>query len=439
MDPRPRPLLHFTPRAGWVNDPHGIVHAGGRYHLFFQYNPAGTVWSEACHWGHAVSDDLLTWKEQGVALSPGADEVGCWSGSVVFDAGVPTIVYTRIAGAHRGRGQVALARGSADLTAWRRDPPGPVIEGPPAALDTVAFRDPYVWRADDGWRLLMGAGLAGGVAAAVQYRSDDLVSWREDGIVAQRPGTETAGAWTGALWECPQLVELDGTWVLLVSVWDDDVLHHVAYALGDYDGRTFTPRTWGRFSHGDQLYAATAFTDAAGRRCVMAWLRERATAAPGASAWAGAHSLPRVLAVDGDRLVAAPHPALARRAAPTTTSTTTGAPLDLDPLGVAAQVQIETTGAATLTRGALTLAADPATGTVTVAEAGAPLLVMPLRARAARHVVEMIVDADIVEVTVDGVAGVGATRCPAEPDARVAVGPASPSARLTARITRHPG
>ena len=86
----------------------------------------------------------------------------------------------------------------------------------------------------------------------------------------------------------PQLFELDGSWVMLVSVWDDDVLYHVVYALGDYDGHQFLPRVWGRFSYGQQLYATTTFTDTAGRRCVMSWMREQNNTPPANSDWASA-------------------------------------------------------------------------------------------------------------------------------------------------------
>jgi len=34
-----RPALHFTPRSGWVNDPLGLTHRDGGYHLYFQHVP----------------------------------------------------------------------------------------------------------------------------------------------------------------------------------------------------------------------------------------------------------------------------------------------------------------------------------------------------------------------------------------------------------------
>ena len=32
-----RPAFHFTPPAGWMNDPNGFSYYQGKFHLFFQY------------------------------------------------------------------------------------------------------------------------------------------------------------------------------------------------------------------------------------------------------------------------------------------------------------------------------------------------------------------------------------------------------------------
>ena len=78
-----RPQYHFSPREHWTNDPNGLVYFEGEYHLFFQYNPFGDEWGHMS-WGHAVSPDLLHWKELPVALSEEAG-VMIFTGSTVVD------------------------------------------------------------------------------------------------------------------------------------------------------------------------------------------------------------------------------------------------------------------------------------------------------------------------------------------------------------------
>jgi beta-fructofuranosidase len=161
-----RPLYHFVAPANWMNDPNGCFFWKGQYHLFYQYNPQGPLWGNI-HWGHAVSPDLVHWRDCPVALRPsrnGPDKDGCWSGCVVNDKGTPTAFYTGIEPQ-----TVCVATSTDDLVTWRQQST-PVIDGPPSVFEwtgfpsitghpSADFRDPFVWREAGRWYLLIGAGL----------------------------------------------------------------------------------------------------------------------------------------------------------------------------------------------------------------------------------------------------------------------------------------
>lgn len=78
-----RPQVHFTTKNGWINDPNGLIYIDGKYHMFYQHNPCENQWNNM-HWGHAVSTDMLHWKETDIALFP--DKTGAmFSGSAIVD------------------------------------------------------------------------------------------------------------------------------------------------------------------------------------------------------------------------------------------------------------------------------------------------------------------------------------------------------------------
>ena len=93
-----RPQYHFLPPANWMNDPNGLIHWQGRYHMFYQYNPHAAQWGYI-HWGHADSPDLVHWTHRPIALAPhagGPDADGCFSGCAVSAGGRAAFLYTGV-------------------------------------------------------------------------------------------------------------------------------------------------------------------------------------------------------------------------------------------------------------------------------------------------------------------------------------------------------
>lgn len=304
-----RPSLHLSAPSGWLNDPNGPIQWDGRYHLFFQHNPAAPVWAPAIQWGHAESDDLVAWRQVAPALmpSPGtADEAGCWSGCVVDDDGIPTAVYSGLSPVgSQAAENVCLARGDAGLRRWRKDERNPVLAGGPEGLALSAFRDPFVWREADRWQMLIGAGLDG-AGAILAYESADLLAWSYHGILLSGAALDGRVA-AGSVWECPQLLRFDGRDVLIVSVWDGAPSHAIA-VVGRRSATGFDVHGVEPFDHGADCYAPAVMTDAAGRHLAWAWAWEgRAEAAALEQGWAGLMTFPRELTLDCDgRLGIAP-------------------------------------------------------------------------------------------------------------------------------------
>ncbi|MCC6497713.1 MAG: glycoside hydrolase family 32 protein [Propionibacteriaceae bacterium] len=304
-----RPQFHFTPATGWINDPHGITYRDGGYDVFYQYVPDATVWQPNCHWGHARGEDLLSLQELPVAIAPGEGDDGIWTGSLVIDDDHRARVFytaTHLPDYAIGRIRTATPT-DAGWIGWDK---GAVVADAPEGLDLVTFRDPFVRREGDLWRMFVGAGSRDGTAMALTYVSEDkLDSWRYDGVALARSTQDTDPIWTGSLWECPQVLPIGDRYAMVTSVWDADNLHYAAYALGSYADGRFRADTWGRLTYGPSYYAPSLFLDSEQRPCLSFWMRGIADPDAG---WASAHSIPHLLSLQGDRLVATPHPDIER-------------------------------------------------------------------------------------------------------------------------------
>ncbi|MFF1443160.1 GH32 C-terminal domain-containing protein [Streptomyces sp. NPDC058295] len=239
-----RPQFHFTPEKNWMNDPNGLVYYQGEYHLFYQYNPDGNSWGNMS-WGHAVTTDLVHWKELPLALSHDDKEM-VFSGSAVIDwtnsTGFGTkknppmvAIYTSHL-KNGGKQAQSLAYSTDRGRTWTKYRGNPVID-----IGSTEFRDPKVqWHeATKSWLMTVSLSTEHKVRF---YSSKNLKDWQFLSDFGP------AGA-TGGVWECPDLFPLavDGDagnikWVLVVNINPGGIAGGSAaqYFIGDFDGRKFT-------------------------------------------------------------------------------------------------------------------------------------------------------------------------------------------------------
>lgn len=318
-----RPRWHVRPATGWLNDPNGLARVDGRYHVFFQHHPTSVTHGDI-HWGHVSSTDLVRWREEPLALAPRpgqADAHGCWTGCLVDDDGVPTLVYSAVAD-DSGRADVVLARSDRTLSSFVADEH---VTAPMPDLPGVSdVRDPFVFTHDGHRWAVQGAGAAGGRPQLLLWRCDDLSDWRFCGALADDGDPVLAAEAAAEIWECPNLVRIGADWVLVLSLWRTvDGVHRldgVRWALGDLlsegDGLRFVARTAGVLDHGPTFYAPQLLLDDAGPdgpRVLMwgwAWEHERTPEQVQAQGWAGVLTCPRELDVVADRVVQRPAPEL---------------------------------------------------------------------------------------------------------------------------------
>lgn len=276
-----RPIYHLTTAANWINDPNGPIFYKGEYHMFFQHNPYSDTWGNIS-WGHAVSKNLVQWEHLPIALTPtpgSYDKDGIFSGCCVVHDGVPTIIYTGVWPEVQ-----CIARSYDGMRTWIKYPGNPVIDRPPRD-DLEGFRDPYVWKENDIWNMLIGSGIQGEGGMALLYSSKDLVTW--DYIHPFCIGF-------GNMWECPNFFPIGDKHVLVVSPHDE-----VKYSVGTYENSMFNPGLWHTMDMGgrDSFYAPNSLKDNKGRRIIWGWIMGGGNKG---YPWSGVLTLPRVISLRSD-------------------------------------------------------------------------------------------------------------------------------------------
>jgi beta-fructofuranosidase len=304
------PSLHIRPGYGWMNDPNGLCRIDGHYHVFYQYNALAPR-HEAITWGHSTSTDLIHWDHLGVALvnRPGqVDQIGCWSGGIVDDDGVPTAVYTAVPDQAWNAG-VVLARSDRTLRHWVQDEE--MVMGTPDDQGIDEVRDPFVFTFEGHRYVIQGAGQRTGRPQIRLYGCDDLSDWVELGPLLRENDPVAAAVAPANIWECPNLIQVDGRWVLLVSLWRwENGTHQLAgvrYLLGTLrmkkGGPRFQAQSGGVLDSGPTFYAPQALSEL-DRTLLWGWAREdgRSDATIAEAGWAGVLTFPRELYLSGDEL-----------------------------------------------------------------------------------------------------------------------------------------
>lgn len=322
-----RPQIHFTPEKNWMNDPNGLFYHKGEYHLFYQYNPFGDRWGHMS-WGHAVSEDLVSWTHLPVALAE-ENNVMIFSGSVVVDhqntSGFGTSDNPPLVALYTGHHtdkelqDQRIAYSTDDGRTWTKYDGNPVLD-----IGLKDFRDPKVFWHAPTQKWVMAVVLPDAFKVQL-YGSTNLIDW------TFLSDFGPSGA-TGGIWECPGLFELpvensDGEtrWVMQVDINPGGPAGGSGsqYFIGTFDGTTFTqdPDTEGQtrwVDWGKDYYAVQPFdniTTDDGRVIWISWMSNWAYAQDVPTApWRSAMTLPREIGLrqydDGIHLIRRPTPNL---------------------------------------------------------------------------------------------------------------------------------
>lgn len=365
------PVAHLRPARNWLSDPNGLAFHDGHFHVCYQYNPYGAAHANM-HWGHFRSTDLLSWEPLPIALAPtpdGEDADGCFSGNAVSDGGRLVAFYSAHREARSPQHQPVTSATSHD--GGRTFSPRSELLIPTWPDGCTMYRDPYVWRDGDGWRMLVGAALSDGRGAALLYESSDLEDWTYLGPfdAREQEPVGSTGVDTGSGWECPQYLPAQSgrPGALIFSAWTEHGGARCVTALvGEERGDVFEAGAPVLVDHGPDCYAPAlmrasggtthAEGSGGGRWLLWGWSWEaREEAWSVADGWAGVLTLPREISVSDDGTLrqrpAAELLALRGGHAVRAEGTTRGPlPVELGSVGRAFDLtaRLETTGAAGL-------------------------------------------------------------------------------------------
>ncbi|MGI9545419.1 MAG: glycoside hydrolase family 32 protein, partial [Cyclobacteriaceae bacterium] len=168
------PLYHFVSPENRLNDPNGLSYWQGRWHLFYQAYPPE---DDRQHWGHAVSEDMIHWRDLPYAIYPNP-EYQCYSGSALVEEDRVIAMYhgTRV-------GNMVATSSDPLLLNWEKVG-GKAVVPMTANSDDLPYYvyDPNIWK-KEGMYYSMSGGITndgpGGkqIVSNYLFKSADLENW----------------------------------------------------------------------------------------------------------------------------------------------------------------------------------------------------------------------------------------------------------------------
>ncbi len=306
-----RGKLHLLPPIGWMNDPNGFVYFKGEYHLFYQFHPYDSIWGPM-HWGHAKSRDLLHWEELPVVLAPSEtyDQNGCFSGSALVVDDRLVLIYTGHVEAGEERIETQCIATSKDGIVFDKYVGNPVIsqEQIQRIADIADFRDPKMFKYGNIYYTVVASKTADSRGQILLFESTDGFNWQFKSVLLEGNQEE------GIMWECPDLFELDGKWVLMISpiemkrqqyqYWN---INSTLVFIGEIDWKIgrFKVEHQHEVDGGLDFYAPQTCVNDTGERYLVAWMQMWNRTIPShelGHGWSGMMTLPRKLSIKNNCL-----------------------------------------------------------------------------------------------------------------------------------------
>ena len=280
-----RQKYHIQGIVGLINDPNGFSQFKGKYHMFYQWNPLGTIHKNKT-WAHSISDDLLHWKRLKTALRPDTwySKDGVYSGSAIVDDEKLYLFYTgnvKDADGNRESYQcLAVSNDGENFERWE-----PSIVNQPDGY-TRHIRDPKIWKKDGKFYAVIGIQSKDLEGKAVLYSSENIKDWKFEGEITGANHGKIKDF--GFMWECPDYFQLKDEKTgeikdLLVfspqGLEPEGDLYNNKYQTGylfgklDYEKPEFEISSdFVEIDRGHDFYAPQSMEDDKGRRIIVGWM-----------------------------------------------------------------------------------------------------------------------------------------------------------------------